>query len=251
MRKYPWIGLWSGLRSGLRIGAWIFALLPLFSPQGLASQLAGEPELKLALRIVHFQGEHSSPILAPKEARHLIEEVNGFFTSCRVSFVLERLDSVNAALQGFPERPSSLEELDPIRARLKDPKRLLIVQTGAWRGTLATANAWTVLPGEGPLGTVMESTYARHARLVAHELAHALDLDHVTDRQNLLHPVLHPDSSALTQEQCTHLRSAALRFHSLALRDADSTANSARNLASTTLQAQGELKDGNGITSGR
>lgn len=239
MRKYP------------RIGAWILALLPLLSPQGLASQWVDEPELKLALRIVHFQGEHSSRVLSAQEARHLIEEVNGFFTSCRVSFVLEQLDSVNAALHGLPERPSSLEELDPIRARLKDSNRLLIVQTGAWRGTLAKANAWTVLPGEGPLGTVMESTYARHARLVAHELAHALDLDHVTDRQNLLHPVLHPDSSALTQEQCTHLRTAALRFHSLALRDADSTANSARNLASTTLQAQSELKDGNGVASGR
>ncbi len=243
MRKYPWIGL--------RISVWILGLLPLFSYPGFASQTVSEPELKLALRIVHFQGEHSSHVLSAKEASRLIQEVNGFFTSCRVSFVLERLDSVNAALHGLPERPSSLEELDPIRARLKDSNRLLIVQTGAWRGTLASANAWTVLPGEGPLGTVMESTYARHARLIAHELAHALNLDHVTDRQNLLHPVLHPDSSALTQEQCTQMRSAALRFHSLALRDAESQASSARNLASTALQAQSELKFGNGIASGR
>ncbi len=242
MRKYPRIGLW--------IGVFFFILHFPFSSSGIAV----EPELKLALRIVSFQTPQAVPVLSPEMARALVEEVNGFFTSCRVSFLLERLENVNPESLGLPERPSTLEELDPIRARLKDSNHLLIVQTGPWRGTLAAANAWTVLPGDGPLGTVMESTYARHARLVAHELAHALDRDHVTDRNNLLHPVLHPDSSGLTQEQCSHLRSAAQKWHSLALRDSDFQPNSGRNLASAgvaTLQAQGELKDRHGVASRR
>lgn len=255
MRKYPGIGLgirlWTGFGIRQRIGVWLLGFLPLFSSSGFAGSVADLPELNLALKIVHFQEGSGSPVLDPQEAQHLIQEVNAFFTSCRVSFLLERLEPVIAAKLGLPEHPSTLEELDPIRARLQDPRRLLVIQTGAWRGTLAAANAWTVLPGEGPLGTVMESRYARHARLVAHELAHALDLDHVADRKNLLHPVLHPDSSALTPEQCAHLRTAAVHFHSLALRGMDSTEKSVRNLASAALQTQGELEDRNGIAARR
>ena len=54
--------------------------------------------------------------------------------------------------------------------------------------------------------------------LIAHELGHYLNLEHVSDQYNVMNPVVYGNSFNLTDDQCAEARATAISFWSNALR---------------------------------
>lgn len=186
------------------------------------SAWAMESPLTLAVKYVTYVGENGSPVITPGDAQHVIDEVNQVYSSCSVRFRLEEFVTAHPEDSGLGYHPSTMKELDPIRRQYDDANRLVIINTGKWNKTGGLgadgANAWTMMPGDRPSGTVIESPYASNANLVAHELGHYLNLDHSKDRANLMNPVIYRASTGLSNVQCDRIREAAQGPRKLAIR---------------------------------
>lgn len=170
----------------------------------------------LALRYVVFRDEDGAPILSEREVLHNLEGINRIWAECGIRFQIERYAEVRPAALKVAFRTDSYSELNEIRRRLRDEKRLLVVTTGEWnrRGALGNtgANAWTNMPGDGLYGVVLERSVGDFPNLIAHEIGHYLSLDHVDDASDVMHPVIHERSTRLTREQCDSARWAVRAF---------------------------------------
>ncbi len=178
----------------------------------------------LALKYVSYREPGGSPVLQEAETRALVSAVNAIYSRCSIEFRLEQFQTAVPRESGLVYQPSRMVELDPIRSRFEDPTRLVVITTGPWNrdGGLGKdgANAWTMMPGDRPAGTVLEGTFARNANLLAHELGHYLNLDHRHERDNLMNPVIYRDSTGIDPLQCERMRTAALAWRSEAIRNA-------------------------------
>lgn len=117
-------------------------------------------------------------------------------------------------------QPSSMAELGTVRQALSDSNTMLVVTTGQWNGELGSsaANAWSVMPPTGPFGVVLEQSVAYYGGLIAHELGHYLNLQHVNDAYNVMNPVIYSNSFNLLDNQCTEARATAISFWNRMLR---------------------------------
>lgn len=178
--------------------------------------------LTLALKMVSYQDAQGQPILSQDQAKKVVDGINALYATCNLSLVLEDYQSVKPGDQGLALNPSTMAELDQIRAKYNDPSRLFVVDTGRWdpSGGLGAdgANAWTMMPGEATSGAVLESTVADNAPLVAHELGHYLNLDHVQNPSDMMNPVIYPESTQIESWQCDQMRDAAQGARAYALR---------------------------------
>ena len=68
------------------------------------------------------------------------------------------------------------------------------------------------------MGAVLEAEVADNSNIVAHELGHYLNLDHVSDQTNLMNPVIYGYSKGLSENQCEEMRQTATTIHAQALR---------------------------------
>jgi hypothetical protein len=178
--------------------------------------------LTVALKFVSYTETGQKPVLAPDQVKSVVHTVNQIYSQCNLHFRVEAYDEVQPETDGLSYNPSTMKELGPIRQKFDDPRRLVVITTGAWnhKGGLGAdgANAWTAMPGSTPSGAVIEQGVASTANLVAHELGHYLNLDHTHDTTNLMNPVIYSGSNELSHEQCEDIRKTALDMRSEALR---------------------------------
>jgi hypothetical protein len=185
-----------------------------FGPACPAAADGAPPMICLGLRYVAYAETPDAPVVTGRGALDNVAAINRIFAPCAMGFQIDEYLPVHAEDFGLRHAPASLGEVSAIRAAFASPASLLVVTTGGWTGTLGAgaANAWTTLPGSPPYGAVLEAAFGDYPNLIAHELAHYLNLDHVADPANLLNPVIYSDSTQLTGEQCRAMRAAATVF---------------------------------------
>lgn len=170
----------------------------------------------LALKYVVYEDSSGEPIETLKEAGLNVDDVNRLWAPCNVQFQIDRYLTLNPSRFHFRFRTADYNELHDIRKRLMDEETLLVVTTGAWdrSGTLGNtwANAWTSMPGEEFYGAILEQPVSRNANILAHELGHYLSLDHQSDPDFLMNPIIHRGSVLLSREECESARWAVRKF---------------------------------------
>jgi hypothetical protein len=186
-----------------------------------AADLAGEKSvLTLALKFVEFVGENGQPVLSHGQVERVTEGMNRVFRICGIQFRLEDYLAVNPRSYGLGPESISMDSLDRIRGPFDTPKELVVINTGAWNHRImGTANAWTMMPGELPSGSVIEGPVADDTALVAHEMGHYLSLEHVSDSANMMNATIYNSSTVIQNWQCVRMRHTATTARARALRD--------------------------------
>lgn len=177
--------------------------------------------LCIALKYVSYSDPTSGqPIVDQSQAAANVQGINSVWTQCQVQFTLETYQAVNPATLGLPFAPATQDDLGSARQALQGSTTLLVTTSGQWTGDLgaATANAWSVLPPEGPFGSVLEASVATIPNLIAHELGHQLNLVHVADQYDVMNPIIYSNSLNMTDDQCSMARATAISFWGPALR---------------------------------
>jgi hypothetical protein len=178
--------------------------------------MSGEANhLTLAVKFVEYIGSDSQPVLSADQVKNLTKGMNRLVGVCNMTFRIEEYVPVRAEDYGLAYNPSGMGELEGIRSQFDNDKQLVVVNTGSWG---LPANAWTAMPGTTPSGAVIEAPVADDAPLVAHELGHYLNLDHVSDTSNMMNPTIYSSSTTITDGQCAEMRQAALTVRAGALR---------------------------------
>jgi hypothetical protein len=177
-------------------------------------------QLCLAVKYVAFTDAAGNAVLSASEVDANIQIINSTWEQCGFSFTLDSYSSVAPSSVGLPFQPSQEDELSGMRARLASDTALLVATTGQWVGELGagSANAWAVLPGQGPFGVVVEQGAGGYANLIAHELGHYLNLDHVDDVYNVMNPTIYSNSINLSDAQCREARATAISYWARMLR---------------------------------
>ncbi len=181
--------------------------------KGAAQDCDRDTEICLALKVVSYDDDDGA-VLSESAARQMVGDINGLWASCGIGFRLEEYRAVDPRSVGLDSTPLNMSDLPEIRGALGSRDQLLVVVTSRW-GTAGNINdsgadAWTTLPGSGPYGAVIDEPVARNNTIIAHELGHYLSLLHVSDRSNLLSPIVGASSRGLTSSQCSRARSTAL-----------------------------------------
>ncbi len=173
-------------------------------------------QLCLALKYSVYKNRAGQPVVSMAEAIENVREIDRVWSQCKVEFEIESFDPVDPIRDELNFRPSDTGELDVIRRRLEDPDHLLLVTTGTWNraGSLggSGANAWTAMPGENLYGAILEKPVGRFGNIIAHELGHYLNLDHVNDAQSLMNPIIYDHSTYLSPFQCQSARWAIRNY---------------------------------------
>ncbi|MBC7692572.1 MAG: matrixin family metalloprotease [Methylotenera sp.] len=162
----------------------------------------------LALNYVTYTNSKGDAVTDQAAATRNLATINQIWKSCGIQFQIDNYQAVDPTKFGL-SKVDSMNELDQIRKAFNDGNTLLIAQTGYW-GT--AKNAWTAMPGSGPYGAVFESTVADFGNIVAHELGHYLNLDHVNSNSDVMSAIIYPDSNKLTPDQCQEARAAVDSF---------------------------------------
>ncbi len=168
----------------------------------------------LAVKYVVYKDGDGAELLSAEGAVDNLKGINDIWGQCQISFQIDKFETVVPGELGLSYDPADESELYDIRSQFIEDSTLLLVNTGHWNrsGTLGNtaANAWTNLPGDIPYGVVLENSVSTFSNIIAHEIGHYLDLLHVDDAGDLLNPVIYPESTALSAEQCETARSTAL-----------------------------------------
>lgn len=176
-----------------------------------------EPDkLCLSLKYVVYRDSAGEAIIGEEKALSNLTQINNIYSACNVGFQIDQFIQAKPEQYQLPYRLASYADLDRAREVFADTGALLIVTTGTWdrTGSLGntSANAWTAMPGGGPFGAILERPVATYANIIAHELGHYLNLNHVTDSTDLMNPVIYSSSTKLYSSQCTTLRSAVNHY---------------------------------------
>ncbi|OFZ53386.1 MAG: hypothetical protein A2428_02010 [Bdellovibrionales bacterium RIFOXYC1_FULL_54_43] len=175
--------------------------------------------ITLALRYVSYLNQDGQPVISEARSRQIVDRVNQIYAPCNIRFVLEEYLPVTPKDRGLEFGLSSMSDIEPTRAAFDEPNRVVVVNTGAWdHSSIGSANAWTAMPGTSPSGVVLESDVAENAEIVAHELGHHLNLDHVDDPANLENPIIYSTSTFISASQCSTMRQSAQGIRSASLR---------------------------------
>lgn len=181
---------------------------------------ANVPPLTLALKFVEFFQEDGNPALTEKNVHELVAKINPYFQSCKIRFQMEDYRALDSKSYGLSYTIQSAKEMKKLRKPFDDSRYLVVINTQKWdHDKMGSPNAWTAMPGEFPSGIVMEAPVASYPGLVAHELGHYLNLNHVSNVKNLMNPIIYKSSEFFTPEQCVEMRKTAFEVRSSALRE--------------------------------
>jgi hypothetical protein len=191
------------------------------APQIGASCHGSNPgKLCLSLRYVAYKDSAGKAVVSESETLTNLAQINQVWSQCDIAFEIGSYVAANPSDYGLDFNTASSSDLSRVRGAFLQDSSLLVVTTGAWSGTLGagSANAWTTMPGGGTYGVVLESPVGTFPNIVAHELGHYLNLDHVSDTSDVMSPIIYSSSTSLTQAQCTAARAAATHYWSAMLR---------------------------------
>lgn len=170
----------------------------------------------LALKYVAYKDSSGTPTVSQEAAVNNIKQFNKLWGQCNIGFQIDNYSAIAPKESGLSYSTANVGELDDIRKVENDDKTLLVVTTGTWdrSGSLGDtgANAWTAMPGENLYGAVLEKPVATFGNIIAHELGHYLNLDHVSDESNLMNPIIYDGSTTITKSQCTAAREAVTTY---------------------------------------
>ncbi len=162
--------------------------------------------LCLALKYVVFDDSDGSPAISEPTVSSDISSINRIWDQCQIHFQVDQFLSINPQKYDLAFHSAEDSDLDQIRKTFMDSSSLLVVTTGKWNrsGSLGKtgANAWTAMPGDIFYGVVLEAPVGDYPNIIAHELGHYLNLDHVSNTANLMNPVIYEDSKRITQSEC-------------------------------------------------
>lgn len=162
--------------------------------------------LCLALKYIVFADREGTPAVKEPRVRAGVGAINQIWNQCGIQFSVDQFMVVDPKKYNLSFHTSENWELDEIRKTFMDSKSLLVVTTGTWdrTGSLGNtgANAWTSMPGERYLGAVLEAPVGDYPNIIAHELGHYLNLDHMDDTDLLMNPVIYEKSKGLTKREC-------------------------------------------------
>jgi hypothetical protein len=178
---------------------------------------SGDPErLCVALKYVSYNDSNGKSVVTQAQAADNVVKINKAWDQCGIGFQVEDYSAINPADMGLTYDTANMSELDSIRTALRANDKLLIVTTGEWdrNGTLGNtgANAWTTMPGDNLDGAVLEAEVSGFPLIIAHEIGHYLNLDHVSDTSDMMNPVIYDDSKKLTSDQCASAREAITHY---------------------------------------
>ncbi len=160
----------------------------------------------LALKYVVFDDSNGSPAVAQSSVVAGVATINRIWSQCQIQFQIDQLLLVDPEKYHLSFHSAENAELDEIRKTFMDQSSLLVVTTGKWdrSGSLGStgANAWTSMPGEGFYGAILEGPVGDYPNIIAHELGHYLNLDHVTNTDYLMNPVIYNQSKQLSRSEC-------------------------------------------------
>lgn len=178
---------------------------------GQGCQSSDPEHICLALKYVVYEDSSDSPVVSQAEAVANIAVMNTLWAQCNLGFQIDEYVAVKPSDYGFAFNTAAKTDLPTIRNEFEDAKTLLVVTTGTWSGTLGalSTNAWTMMPGTSTNGTIVEASSGKSPKLIAHELGHYLNLDHVSDTSNMMNPVIYSTSTILSAGQCSTARAAA------------------------------------------
>ncbi|MGK5082624.1 matrixin family metalloprotease, partial [Bdellovibrionota bacterium FG-1] len=183
---------------------------------GDSCQSSDPQHLCVALKYVPYLDGNGAPVVTSAQAIANVTAINKVWAQCNIGFQIDEFVPANPKDFGFSFQTANLSELDPIRTAFDDDHTLLVVTTGTWNrsGTLGNtgANAWTNMPGSGPYGAILEQPVGTNANIVAHELGHYLNLDHVSNLPQLMNPIIYDTSTQLTATECATARSAVTGY---------------------------------------
>lgn len=168
----------------------------------------------LAIKYVVYRDGNGQSLVSENDVVDDVSGINDLWNQCNIGFQVDEYDEVMPENFSLNLDPSNLDELPQIRSIFDDDKTLLVVTTGEWNryGSLGSsaANAWTAMPGDFPFGVILEQSVGTFANIIAHELGHYLNLFHEQSSANLMNPIIYPESTVLSSDQCEVSRTAAL-----------------------------------------
>ncbi len=169
-------------------------------PVDARSCISSDPDHQcLGLKLVSYQDQFGTPTLSRGDTDIMVGQMNTIWSTCNIGFQLEEYESVDPTVVGLSYGAASENELTSIRKEFSDRSTFLVAVTGPWTGRTI---AWTVMPGSGPFGTVVEKDYGRNAMTVGHELGHYMGLYHLSSSSNLMNAYIGSNTSGLTDSQC-------------------------------------------------
>jgi hypothetical protein len=190
------------------------------NPAAVAPALIGESckssdpnHICLALKYIVYTDSSGRPSVTSTQAAANIKVINKIWNQCNIGFQIETYHQIEPSKHHLVFSTANIGDLDEIRSTFEDPDHLLVVTTGSWNrtGSLGhtSANAWTSLPGSTPYGAVLEASVGNFGNILAHELGHYLNLDHLSEATDLMNPIIYDNSTQLNQDQCNSARSTA------------------------------------------
>ncbi len=164
----------------------------------------------LALKYVVYKDGSGQALMSSEEVNKSVQGINKVWKQCNLAFQVDEFVSPSPEDYGLRFHTAENGELDEIRRNFDDNSTLLVVTTGPWNrnGSLGYtgANAWTSMPGEQLYGAILESTVKSFSNIIAHELGHYLNLQHVSDASDLMNPIIYDNSEYLNSDQCNVAR---------------------------------------------
>ncbi len=173
-------------------------------------------QICLGLKYVVYADHDGKPTASRAMLAKDLDGINKIWGKYGIEFQVDEYDVVQPEKFGLRYNTAESSELDAIRKTFDNNTDLLVVVTGPWdrKGSLgdSSANSWTSMPGAPPYGVILEKPVATFPNIIAHELGHYLNLEHVTDTTDVMNPVIYASSTKLYDEQSRTARLAAENF---------------------------------------
>jgi len=185
------------------------------------TDLSAASWISVRLDVRNITGPAGTGRLEASDLRSRVQAANEVWAQCSIRFTPKSARNVAARDLGVAYEPKSQDDLSRLAGALNPHgfnNAIPFTVAGPWRfydpqsGLYLTGLGWAFTTDQGVIeriGAMIDSQRVHlpvAGLLIAHELAHALSLPHVTEKDNLMGP---GGTSKLTPDQCRQARGFA------------------------------------------